>query len=253
MALLREAHDLSERVLAAEHDKMIGAIGRVYLAASRELLAGTISELELERPTNGIRLARHLFEFELEFFYIADRPAVRMQQFFAESAQRGLNIEDRVAGVTLPATAKRQMKAHVANARKAAAERAELASIAGNKDIPEPWGMPSRRVMQEIAESREPNRKENYDLFYAHSSSLSHPGPLGVATYAANKGGALHVRTEGSDLVRAGQACSLAAFSFVNLMDSVNWVNDARLGADIRELAGRFEKLVPRGRRKVTR
>lgn len=156
IALLREAHDLSERVLAAEHDKVIGAIGRVYLAAARELLAGTISELELERPTNAIRLARHLFEFELEFFYIADRPVIRIPQFFAESAQRGLNIEDRVAGVTLPATAKRQMKARVAKAKKAAAERAELAALAGNKDIPEPWGMPSRKTMQEFAEVESP-------------------------------------------------------------------------------------------------
>ena len=247
IASLREAFDLSARVLDAEHDKMIGAIGRVFLAGARELLAGVIAELEAERPTNAIRLARHLFEFELEFFYLTDRPAVRIQQWFAQSARRGLTIEERVSGVRFSREAKGQMNAHIARAKNAAEERQ------GKPDTPEGWGLPPLAVMQEVAEDSQPHRAENYDLFYRHSSSLSHPGPLSGATYVQNVGGALRVRADGADPVRAGQAAALAALAFINLLDSVNWINSAKMGAEIRDLYGRIEKLVPKRRRRTRR
>jgi hypothetical protein len=50
---LRKALALGAEVVLIAHTQETAAVARVYLAAGQELLAGVISELEAERPTDG--------------------------------------------------------------------------------------------------------------------------------------------------------------------------------------------------------
>lgn len=237
LAGLGDALALGEKVSETQARTRIRWLGKLYLSAARELLAGVIAELEVERATNAIRLARHLYEYELEFAYLSDLPGIRIDQWFAEHAQRGLILHERIPELGLRDDVVEQMRDRVEASKAAAAVRKVDADAAGKGEKPEGWRLPDREAMERALLDREPHRAGDYDLFYRHSSSLSHPGSLALTTYVE------------PDKWRAGQAASLAAHAFLSLLDTVNWMLGAPHGADIRELVERFEALVPARRR----
>ena len=63
---LAEALAMRAEIISLPHREPHDALCRVYLAAARELADGVISELDAHRPTNAMRLARHLWEYEQE-------------------------------------------------------------------------------------------------------------------------------------------------------------------------------------------
>jgi uncharacterized protein DUF5677 len=228
---------LGAEIVLIPHSKETAAVARVYLAAGQELLAGAISDLEAERPTNAIRLARHLFEYEQELAYVLDRPAVRLEQLYAEDSHRRLELVRLNDGLEMPPKQRAFCEQQIARARASEARRATGQPEDG-------WKLPSREVRANVLESREPGRLSDYDLLYRGASLLAHPGPFGADTYVEEIApGRYRIRGDTADPVRAKEAAVLGAVAFLNLLDTVNWLVGAARGADIRAIMDRLKAL----------
>lgn len=132
-------------------------IGAVY-----ELSEGTLAETRAKRPINASRLARHLFEFDVETSWVLRHPEIRVERRVAEDIRQWLKLvpdDDVPASVNLEAA-----REFVAEVR----ARIPAAELGNHGDL-----IPSRRQM-----ARELSPVEDYDLAYGRLSHVSHPGLL---------------------------------------------------------------------------
>lgn len=236
----RDALELGASLITASPAKPTAHLSRVYLVASIELAHGVLDAVAAGRPTNALRMARHIYEFELQLDYILDRPAVRLLQLSADGAQRALLAEELVPGLKLTEKRRRQYQVAVAKAKDAADGRRALVPDRAKLPTEEGWRLPSLEDMAAALSSRRAGRKEDYDLQYRGASQLSHPSLLGVATYFDPDAEGFVLRPSTDDPIRAAQALVLAGRAYIDILDTTNWQLGAALGADIRAASERF-------------
>jgi hypothetical protein len=194
------------------------AFGGVLVA--RELAIGVISEIEAERPANAMRLARHLWEQELELAYVRASPRLRIRQMFRREAVTRLDLERFNRGVRI----EKSHKAELVRLRKDARDldaACEARRKAGEKVPASDWGLPpSRREMARAIE-----RDDDFNLYWRGSSWYSHPGLTASDLHLeADEHGRTRVRRDGrSDPELGPQAAALALGTLGGLIIGANY------------------------------
>lgn len=133
------------------------------LAAATELAEGVAAEVAAGRLQNAGRLARHLFEFDIEMSWVLDNPAVRLPTRYAEEARSTFErmnpaVLDRLLTPDMD-PGREQLVALLAS------ERARLGR-SGNASV-----LPARETMADDL-----GRLEEFKAVYPSMSWTSHPG-----------------------------------------------------------------------------
>ncbi len=131
----------------------------ITLGEVRELAAGVLDERRAGRRTNAVRLARHLFEYDVESAWVTADPKARVKRAFGEEMRRLCE--------EVPAERTAHMDLSVA--------RAFVDEVRGGLSRRERGNygelLPSRKVMAEAV-----GALETYHGDYAEMSWLAHPG-----------------------------------------------------------------------------
>lgn len=156
------------------------AVGRAFFAeaialASGELLDGIRSEARAGRLANATRLARHLFEQQIELHYVLSNFEPRMRQRVAEEARNALDhSETEVADGSHKATLAQFLQD--ARAREAAAEKLKKdegkKTPADERGFFPPWEQRARAV----------DLEDRY-VDYRQMSAIAHPGLRAAAPH----------------------------------------------------------------------
>lgn len=223
MLWLAQTHDAASPLMATiarsnpavlDRDRyVLGAI-----AVSRELAQGVLAEAAAGRAGNAMRLARHLFEQELEFGYILDEPSPRLCQWRASEAKIRLRLS-KLPGLQLDRDLQKQLRALTRWAQRKE-ERADDRQKRFNESVPfsDRGYLPNRRILAEAQ-----GRAADYHLFYAGASWLSHPG--NIASEMHFEEGGMALKSPGpSESDHIAQGVALAVDALYRLVDRANWV-----------------------------
>lgn len=218
--ILQELDEATERIRS---DVQTHALGSVRLG--RELLDGVIAELRAEppRPLNAIRLARHLWEVEVEMHYVATFGAPAIEQVKASNTHRRVAIARDYYGKSWR-TEKNTPKWRSARAAVVEAgckqRDAEARVAAGATVAPTEWGLtPGRRRMLSAL-----GRRVEMEIYYGGASWFSHPSvqSIGNLLSVASDG-----RVEPPDPIAEQlpfMGASLAIMSATRLATRANWI-----------------------------
>lgn len=193
------------------------ALGAVGLA--RELALGVARETREGAPANAMRLARHLFEADLDLHYLVENPEAAIRQAEAWEARSHLDIDAKVAELPpLSAEAKKVLKTRVKAAYRLDG-KAKDEEKAGNEVAATDRGFPTYEH-----KARAVGRGEDYGFFYGIASLMSHPSVTSIGHHLASDegGAALSLRASGSDPTLTNMAPALALDSLVKVMDHAN-------------------------------
>lgn len=215
-------HDIAEPLTGAKVRRRPVVIGRDRyvlgaIAVARELAQGVFSEAVAGRAGNAIRLARHLFEQELELDYVLADPGPRLPQVRASDAARRLRLS-KVLGTSMPRDLRSELK-QLTRAAQSAEEDAVRRRKEGELVPASDYGyLPDRRVMSQASD-----READYDLYYGGASWLAHPGIIASELYLTDDGLALKPpgRPAANDIA---QGVALALGSLYRLIEKTNWI-----------------------------
>lgn len=239
-SILTDAIDLADRVVVLTPHDSTGELARAYLAACVEAGHGVLSEVDARRSLNAIRLARHIYEYELHLDYALDRPKIRLLQIRADDAHKRLLATELVAGLRLRPKAAKSFQEIVDRAKQEAKSRGWTKK---GRSAPEdgPF-LPRLLQMAEVLDrSRQPGRKENYDLVYRGASSMAHPTLLAADAYIeVLDDGSTAIRSLVEDPVREVLALVTATLSLINVVDTTNWRLSGTVGGECRALLDRL-------------
>ena len=202
-----------------------------------EAARGVLSEVVADRPTNAIRLARHIYEYELQIDYVLDLPRVRRSQLRADDARNRLLMVELVPELRLTKKMKRRLTEIVEKSESEAASRDWTKKRGKPEDGPT---LPKFERMAQLLAARWTDRDQHYNLVYRGASAISHPGLLAADTYVELAGGKFRIRDSTADPVREVLALVTATAAFINIMDTTNWILGARHGAESRALSERL-------------
>lgn len=236
-AVLTESIALGETMIQLTSTKATAHLSRAYLAAALEAARGVLSEIESGRPTNAIRLARHIYEYELHLEYVLDRPGERLLQLQADDASRRILANRLVPELKLRRRTVGAYQAIVDASSLAAKNRGWRKKKGSPEKGPT---LPTMEAMAKLLDDRQPGRGWLYDLVYRGASVLSHPGLLSADTYVeATVDGSAAIRDSTEDPIREVQALLTACLTLINLLGTTNWQLGATFGEQTRSLADR--------------
>jgi hypothetical protein len=205
------------------------------LFAIEELAEGVLAETTANRISNARRLARHLWEFELELSFILEDPDERLKQWRAEEARRWIRTrEDRNAPTEDPF------------------ESLLLAGFATTRT-----GGGFLPTVEEMASAL--GRADQYREEYRGLSYLSHPGLRGVSHYAdvsdedVKHASAGHADVDAVPLGRWAPADAerervllQALLSLGRALRSIDGKTETGFSDEVREIELAFDRLVGR-------
>ena len=175
-ATLGGLDDLARRTLALPRPGTpVAYYASLHLHAQLELSDGVRAELGAGRRHNSERLARHLWEYEIELAWLLDEPDTRMPKIMAREAQHQTRLIRQMSEAELAAFGPPEL-------RDMFERHYEQAKADGN--LP-----PNLSGMAE-----EINRGSHYKRNYRLLSGLSHPGISGTGGY---------VQVTGEDIAQA--------------------------------------------------
>lgn len=187
------------------------------VAAGRELAEGVQRETGAGAPANALRLARHLFELDIELHYVTESPARRFEQLLAREARNRLSIAKHDAeGAFEDPEFHKELK-RLAGEGHRAEGKATKRKEAG-EDVPaDDLGWPGYDDKAKALE-----RLHDYNVLYLPASWLAHPGFEASEIHLTGGDGNVKVRASGSKPELAESALALAVVSFYRVIHSAN-------------------------------
>lgn len=209
LELARALLGMATRRRPGRGDRDLYALGVVRSAI--ELGRGVLAEGIGGRAGNAMRLARHLFEQELELHYVLDQPLPRLDQLRASEAKRRLQLVELNPGIEGRGAPLEEFDSLVARAK-------ALNHTAKQKPVWERGFLPGYEDMATALD-----RQDDYNLYYRAASWLSHPGLAGSGLYFEDDGITLRPLDAPSSPEDVAQALSLGLGFLVNLLERANW------------------------------
>jgi hypothetical protein len=94
---LGEIRSVGAEVLGLDPHDVRANLAIVYLDSALELTDGVLAELRKERPTNAVRLARHLYEYEVHLTWLLGLSDAEVERELApRRAPRGIGLKNKV-------------------------------------------------------------------------------------------------------------------------------------------------------------
>ena len=179
MALLCEIRSRTDGFLAVrverdsgpEQDVAVRAYALAAIGLARELAAGVARETRAEAPANAMRLARHLFEQDIDVHYLVDNREAALRQLQAWEARTQLTLERKVSELgPLSAAKKRRLRAVIKEAYRLDAKAKEKEK-SGAEVFASERGFPNYEQKAAAVD-----RLGDYAFFYGGASWMSHSG-----------------------------------------------------------------------------
>jgi len=192
------------------------------VAAGRELGQGVRREADSGAPANSLRLARHLFELDIELNYVVAEPERHFEQLLSLEAKNRLAIARSDAGTEFEDESfRRELKRRAKQGHRAQAKAAQRRD-AGECVPADELGWPSYED-----KARALDRLDDYATLYGPASWIAHPGFVASEVHLDDSADIITVRPGGGSRPEIAQsALALAVVSLYRVISAA----DAFLG-----------------------